>query len=177
MTASPKKSTAPKKPTSVAAWKKNAAEPVELPSGNYMRVRRMSMSTLMATGKMPNSLTAIVKKAVDKGTGVMGVESEMADLIGDEKQLREMAQFLDTLVTMVAVDPPVSPTPETEADRQDDVLYADEIEEEDKSFIFQLVTGGTTDVEQFRAAAEASMASVPGLQNLAVQAVGAPVAD
>lgn len=164
------KKTTAKKPTSAKAWKQASAEPIELPSGNYMRVRRIGMQTLMATGKMPNALMNIVRSAVDKGTGMDGVD--MADVVGDEKQLAEMMKFMDDLCCMVSVDPKVHPIPKNEADRDDETLYADEVDMDDKSFLFQLVTGGTTDLEQFRAATDANVAAVSGLQNVELPAVG-----
>lgn len=167
-------STQEHRPTSVAQWKKSSAEPVELPSGNFIRVRRMSMSTLLATGKLPNSLVNIVKSAVDKGQGMDGVEDKMSEILADDKQLEEMAKFMDDLICMVAVEPRVHFVPKNEDDRRDDLLYADEIDEADKSFVFQLVTGGTSSLEQFREATAASVAAVSGRQDLELPAERAP---
>lgn len=167
-TAVKKTAATPKKPTSVQQWKKGQAEPIELPSGNYMRVRRLGMENLMATGKMPNGLMSTVRKAVERGTGMEGVD--MADVVGDEKQLGEMMGFLDDLTVMVAVEPKVHKAPEDEADRQDDVLYSDEIDMDDKSFLFQLSMGGTTDLESFREGLRANVAAVSGRQDLELPA-------
>lgn len=176
MTASTRK-TAAKKPTTPRAWKQAQSEPIELPSGNYMRVRRMSMSTLISTGKLPNSLLGIVQSAVSKGTGMAGVEDKMADIMGDQKSLDEMARFMDDLLVMVAVEPKVYRVPDEETDRDDDTLYVDEVDQEDKSFIFQVVTGGTTDLEKFREAAEANVATLSGREDLELPAVGAAQAE
>lgn len=37
-----------------------------------------------------------------------------------------------------------------EGERDEDALYADEVDLEDKNFVFQFATGGTADVERFR---------------------------
>jgi hypothetical protein len=128
------------------------------------------MQMLIATGKLPNALHNIVKKAVDKGTGVAGVESEMSEIVGDDKQLAEMMVFMDTLVMQVAIEPEVHPVPENQAERRDDVLYIDEIDQDDKSFIFALVTGGTSTLEQFRRATETNVAAVSGRQDVELPA-------
>lgn len=165
------------KPTSVSEWKKSSATPVELPSGFYMRVRRVTMSTLLATGKLPNALVSIVKSAVDKGTGMAGVEDTMSELMADEKSLADMAKFMDDLVVMVSVEPKVHPVPKNEVDRVDDHLYADEVDEQDKSFLFQLVTGGTKDLEQFRKTTEANVAALSGRTDLELPAERTPEAE
>lgn len=170
MTANTQKRTTARRPTTPQQWKKATTEPVELPSGNYMRVRRMNMSTLLATGKLPNSLVSIVKSAVDKGTGMQGVEDKMGDIVGDEKQLKEMMEFMDDLVVMVSIEPKVEKAPEDEADRREDVLYADEVDQDDKSFLFQVVTGGTTDLEKFREATQANVVALSGRQDVELPA-------
>lgn len=164
-------------PTSAKQWKGKSSAPVELPSGNFIRIRKMSMSALLATGKLPNSLINVIKKAVDRGTGMAGVEDQMNELISDDKQLAEMARFMDTFVCMISVDPKIHPTPAKEKDRQEDLLYADEVDEEDKSFLFQLTTGGTSDLEQFRAATKASVAAVPGREDIQLPAERTAEAD
>lgn len=174
-TPKPKKTAAkkavPPKPTTAQEWKKAAAEPVEMPSGNYMVLRKIGMQTLMATGKMPNNLMKIVRGAVDKGTGMDNVD--MGEIIEDEKQLLEMMSFMDDLICMVSVNPKVHPVPEDEADRLDTMLYTDEVDAEDKSYVFAYVTGGTTSLEQFRETASANVATLSGRQDLELPAVGA----
>lgn len=179
MTATPRKkaSPAPKRPTTPQQWKKATAEPVELPSGNYMRVRRMGMQALIATGKVPNSLLGIVQSAIDKGTGMEGVDAKMEEMINDQAKLKEMADFMDNLVVLVSLEPKVHPSPQDEADRRDDTLYADELDTEDKSFIFALVTGGTSSLEKFREESQANVAALSGRSNVELPAVGVATTD
>ena len=47
-----------------------------------------------------------------------------------------------------------------EAAKDDDLLYVDEVEDEDKMFIFQWTTGGTADIATFRQQASTSLAAV-----------------
>lgn len=165
----PAQKKAAQKPTTVKEWKKAYSEPVELPSGNYMRVRRIGMETLMATGKMPNSLMSMMRSAVAKGTGTEDID--MNSIVEDDKQLKEMVKFMDDLVVMVSVEPKVHASPKDEDVRDDEILYADEVDAEDKSFIFAMVTGGTADLESFRQTTSAGMAALPGREDVELPAV------
>lgn len=157
------------KPTSVAEWKKKNQVPLlELPSGMVMRIRKVGMQTLMSTGIMPNSLLPLAQKAVAKGQGEAPVMSEddMIQMIQDPKAVQDIVVFMDKMVCIVAAEPEIHPLPKDGVERDDDLLYVDEVAEEDKMFIFQVVTGGTTDVEQFRQEAGSTMAAIRGREDL-----------
>lgn len=158
-----------RKPTSAAAWKKTSlAPPVELPSGHFMRLKKVGMQVLMQVGIMPNSLMQVAGKAVGKGTGKPQElsEEDLAAIASDPKKIEEIALFMDRMVIFVAQEPEVQPAPEDDEARQEDVLYIDEIDDEDKEFILQVVTGGTTDLESFREQHRASMDAIRGRQDL-----------
>lgn len=160
------------KPTSVAAWKKTAViPPVELPSGNFMRLRKVGLQTLMKVGIMPNSLMEIATKSVSKGTGYSDVSNDdLAVLASDPKKVAELADFMNKMVVFVAQEPEVLPMPEDGVERDDDLLYIDEVDDEDKAFILQVVMGGTTDLEQFRKEHSASMDAVRGREDVELPA-------
>lgn len=162
------KSNTAKKPSSVAQWKKKAAgDLIELPSGLTLRIRRVGLQTIMATGIMPNSLLTIAKKAVDKGQGFTEpTDAELAGLVTSEKQIEEMLGFFNKLVCFIAAEPEIHPVPEPGVERDDDLVYVDEVDDEDKMFLFQVVTGGTTNLEQFRSEHGSKLDAVRGLQNL-----------
>lgn len=154
-------------PTSVAQWKKNALPPlVTLPSGNAMRVKKMGLQALMRTGKMPNSLMSYAEKAVKKGKKEEVTDADMMEILQDKKKLEEIAKFMDEVVILCAAEPEVHPIPEEGVERNDEILYVDEIDEEDKNFIFQVVTGGTTDVENFREEHSRNVAALRGRENM-----------
>lgn len=170
MTASRKKPPA-KAPTSVAAWKKSSVPPlIEMPSGNWMRVRKIGLQALIKTGVMPNSLMGIAQKAVAEGKKEEVSESDMLALLQDEKKVEEIGRFMDEVVILCAFEPKVHKLPEAGVERDDDKLYVDEIEDEDKMFLFQVVTGGTTDIEAFRQETGATMAAVRRRQDLELPA-------
>lgn len=157
------------KATSVTAWKKSTViPPVELPSGNFIRLKKVGMQTLMRVGIMPNSLMTFATKAVGKGTGQATDMSpeEMAEIAADPKKIEEISTFMDRMVIFVAQEPQVYPAPEGGEPRDEEVLYVDEIDDDDKSFIFQVVVGGTTDLESFRAEHSASLDDIRRSQDL-----------
>lgn len=155
------------RPTSVAAWKKQAASPlVTLPSGNTMRIRKIGLQALIKTGKMPNSLMTYAQKAVQKGKKQEVTEVDMLGILQDEKKVREIAEFMDEVTIICAEEPEVHPLPEEGVDKDADLLYVNEVDEEDKMFLFQVVTGGTTEVETFREEHASNVAAVRGRQDV-----------
>lgn len=140
------------KPSSVAQWKKKGqGDLVDLPSGLTIRLKRVGLQALMATGQMPNSLLAISQKAVSRGMGHQGPsETDIAKLTEDPKQLVEMMNFFDRMVCFVAAEPEIHLVPKEGVDRDESLVYIDEVGEEDKMYIFSVVTGGTTSLEEFR---------------------------
>jgi hypothetical protein len=144
-----------------------------MPSGNWMSFRKVGMQTLMATGMMPNSLMAIAQKSVAKGKGEPAglSDDDLAILLQDEKKILEISSFMDKIMIFLAVEPKVHEIPLDDAGnaididaRDPELLYVDEVGEEDKQFLFNVVAGGTKDVESFRREHSASMATVRGLQ-------------
>lgn len=144
--------TLPEATTTTAQWKKKAAgDLIELPSGNVIRMRRVGLQTIMATGMMPNSLLSITQKAVNKGTGHEGPsEADIQAMATDPAQFAEMMKFFDSMVCFVTAEPQIHPLPAAGVERSAELLYIDEVDDDDKMFIFQVVTGGTTSIEQFR---------------------------
>jgi DNA helicase TIP49 (TBP-interacting protein) len=170
MTATPRKSS-PAKPTSVAAWKKSSTPPlVEMPSGNWMRVKKIGMQALIKTGVMPNSLLRIAEKAVNQGKKEGLDDSDLVDLLADQGKVAEIGRFMDEVTMLCAYEPTIHPLPPEGVEKDDNLLYVDEVEDEDKMFIFQVVTGGTTDLEAFREQASSTMASLRGREDVELPA-------
>jgi hypothetical protein len=163
------------KPTDASTWKKTTQAPLlTLPSGNVMRVQKIGLQALMKTGKMPNSLMAYADRAVKKGKKQEVTDEDMVKVLQDEDQLREISNFMDTVTIICAQEPKVYPVPEEGVERDDDLLYVDDIDEDDKSFLFQAVMGGTTDVETFRAERAGNVAAVRRRQNMGGKAKQSP---
>lgn len=170
MTANPKKSGNPAtraKATSVSAWKKGTElKPTLLPSGKYLTFKRVGMDVFLTMGMMPNSLMGYAQNAVEKGRGREMTGEEIGDLISNADKVSELVTFIDKAICFVSVEPKIHPIPldadgEVDEDRRsDEILYVDEVELEDKMFIWQLVAGGTTSVETFRSESAAVLDSV-----------------
>jgi hypothetical protein len=151
------KKESPAKPTPVAEWKQQAqGKPLEVPSGKTALVRNPGMEVFLRRGLIPNSLMPIVRKAMS------GKEPELNLEDITEDQLQDMVSLFDAITVYCVVEPKVLPVPADNEERREDVLYVDEVDFEDKQFIFQWVVGGTRDVEKFRAEQKVSLESLRG---------------
>jgi hypothetical protein len=162
--------------SSVADFKKKAKAPdlQELPSGLVAMVRNRGFQAFIRMGIVPNSLIGVVEEALNKGQ-----PPDMEQLKNDQGQLPldtvdEMYQLMDAVCVDCFVEPRVYPVPVPDEngstpDRDEDLVYVDELDDEDKMFIFQWVSGGTRDVEQFRRELADDLALVSGGEALGSQ--------
>lgn len=165
--------------TTAGEWKASAldASPLEVPSGNVCLAKNPGMRSFMKSGIIPNPLMAPLQKALDRGSGLQ--DKELKALMQDSPEhIEAMAQLVDNVVVEVVVQPRVwaVPTmeeisfnlknyPEDELDesgRLKNRLYVDEVDFQDKAFIFQWSVGGTRDLETFRAEYRASLGDLSG---------------
>lgn len=149
--------------TSAKEWKKSPRQGIELevPSGNVALVRRVGMQAFLRKGMIPNSLRELAFRAIRSGTVPEMTVAEM-----NEVQIQELLEMIDGVVVYSVVEPAVAPVPADEDDRDDDILYVDEIDLDDKMFVFQFACGGTTDLGSFRAQSPGSLDGLPGGQNV-----------
>lgn len=159
------KKKAGKEVSTAAAWKQSSqGVDLEVPSGNVCKARPVGMQVFLERGMIPNSLMPIVRQAL-KGEEP---EIKMDDI--NEEQITEMMALFDAVTVYCVVEPKVHRVPRyTDKDaeegrcQQDQVgtsvpieerdggkLFVDEVDFEDKQFIFQWVVGGTRDLERFR---------------------------
>lgn len=144
--------------------KKREGRLLPLPSGLVVKAVRVDLQTFILQGSVPNPLMEIVSEALEKGQkadipSMVGLDEGKIDL----EQVNEMLEVVDSVLVESVVAPKVFPIPEDD-DRDDELLYVDEFEPEDKMFIFQWAVGGTDDVAQFREEARADMASLAQVQ-------------
>jgi len=167
----------------------------ELPSGLVVKVRNPGgLTAFIANGSIPNSLLTIVKSTMDTNMSKDDMVSQARELTSDLDSIGEMMQLMNIIAAQVIVEPQVRLTP-TQEDvdrhnllspssqvstpeelRQDDVVYTDEIDDLDKQFLFQWITGGTRDLERFREQHERSLAAVSaeqGSESAALENAGA----
>lgn len=160
-----------------------------LPSGLVVRARRVELQTFLLKGSVPNPLMEIMSQALEKGqkadvAQIMGVEDGKMNL----DAINDMYEMVNAVTIQSIVEPKVHPVPlddegkavdedHPQADefRDDDLLYVDEVPDEDKMFLFHWLTGGTTDLESFRQEARASLDAVaegPRRKNTTKRAAG-----
>lgn len=146
--------------TPVSAWKKKP-EPITLPSGNRILVKRSSLRAFLVKGVIPNSLMSIVEESISSGSN-KATDEEMKKILGDPTKLGELMELMDGITVDCALEPQVHRAPENEADRRDDLLYVDELDEQDKIAIFNFATGTPGELEPFREEPPAGVGPVQG---------------
>lgn len=130
---------------------------LRLPSGKLCRARRVDLNSFLAQGMVPNALMPMMK-------GAMNGDSSKVDKLTlddiDMKTLGEMMQMIDHCVCEAVRIPRVHPVPSGAEERDDALLYVDEIQEEDKQFIFSWAVGGTADIAKFRDGSQKILANL-----------------
>ena len=186
-------------PTTAREWKgKKSQQGTELllPSENVALVRQMSPQAFLSSGMIPDPLTAMITKAINSKRGLP--PSAINDLSDDPKKLVEALLMVDRVVCHVVVQPTVEMPPVCvtcgeyanadqheqpshpeyhkyqEGDRDPDVLYADELDMEDKMFIFQWCLGGVRDLETFRQQLSSGVAASPERKDVRSKAKRTP---
>ncbi len=149
------------KPTPASQWKKaSAGTPLQVPSGNTALVRSSGMQIFLTKGLIPNSLLPIVRQAMSGKQ----VDLKAEDITED--QLADMVMLFDAIVVHCVIEPTVLPVPAEGEERDPEALYVDDVDFDDKMFIFQWVVGGTRDLEQFRKEQAAGVDAVRGSATL-----------
>jgi hypothetical protein len=129
-------------------WKKsNVGQELNLPSGNVALVKNPGIQHFIKEGMIPNALLPIVQNALGAG-GITGEKAK--EMTQDLSVIAEIMQTMDAITVACVVDPPILSKPATEAERDPELLYVDEVDDADKTFIFQFALGGTKDLEKFR---------------------------
>lgn len=152
---------------------------LDLPSGLSIKVRSVDLVSLVVSGKIPNALLATVQGHLD-GVDPETTEQEatkMAEKMSPE-ELAEVFSVMDTLVVAMAMEPKIHPAPSDEASRSDELVYVDELEGEDKLFMFNWSQQAMERVKRFPGGPEASMAPLEesgSSEHAALQDTGIPV--
>lgn len=160
----------PTEVTTASAWRKQTTEgtPLVVPSGNTCLVRPSSgLDMFVRNGSIPNSLMPIVQEAINKGRPP---KTEDLSIENNPNLLADILELTDTACIFMVMEPIVKPVPRDDEGEviphsrreKGDYLYVDDIDFEDKMFIFNWAVGGTSDLEKFREELGAGMEPVPG---------------
>ncbi|PYS90475.1 MAG: hypothetical protein DMF62_04750 [Acidobacteria bacterium] len=151
-------------PTSASQWRRasSGGTPIRVPSGNVALLKRPGLQAFLAQGMVPNSLMGYVTAALKSGT-----KPKTEDLDLSPEMMRDMMTLVDAVVCQACVEPRVAPVPTdakgqqlTPEYREQSILYVDEVDIEDKMFIFNYSVGGTADVDSFREESATAMDNV-----------------
>jgi hypothetical protein len=168
-------------PTSASEWKaKLTGRKLKLPSGFTALVRNPGMGVFVEEGLIPNRLMNIVLEAVDENKPPS--QRVLKDMATSPEHIADSMKLANNVLLRCVIMPRVSAVPTfTEADvvkgacdaadvgepipighpsRDDEKLYVDEVDLDDKMFIFQWVVGGTHDLTSFREQQSAAVADI-----------------
>lgn len=148
--------------TPVNEWRGRKGTPLELPSGNTALVRNPGIQHFLKTGQIPNSLRSMIQKAMNSGDKA---PEKLQTIFENEEEMAELFDLFDKVILQVVIEPKVLPVPVDEDgmelhmnDRDLEAgIYVDEVNLEDKAFIFQYAVGGTKDLERFREGQKTTM--------------------
>jgi len=141
----------------IKKWKKqgkSTTQELEVPSGNICLVDRQMLDSMLSAGKIPSMLVGLVQKAIESNE-----EFDVMTYNWSDEELTGVFQLIDSTIVSHVKEPQVQPVPEDEKDRDPDLLYVDEVDFDDKAFIFQFVIGGTASLAKFRSESPRTVAS------------------
>jgi len=160
--------------TSAQEWKKPKSMPLDLPSGNTALVKNPGMRAFLEADLLPNSLMPLVTEALERGKPPS--REALQGKVQDLDMVQQMLQSIDDITIYCVVEPPVRSDRWTTHDevpkgyqigekipdtlRDEDLLYIDEVDDQDKMYIFNWAVGGTRDLERFREEYEESLAAI-----------------
>lgn len=155
----------------IGDFKQRMGGTIELPSGFMIRWRNPGgLRAFLTNGSIPNSLMNIVESALKSGKGVdEGMTKDvMKQLQDNPDMLSDLMKMYDTVALKSFIEPKLYPVPDEamveawnaahpddpvddpEDLRYEDRLYVDEIPDDDKAYLFQIISGGVKDLETFR---------------------------
>ncbi len=125
------------KALTLSDWRACRLHDLTLPSGLAVKVRDVSMTDLLFTGKLPESMLDIAQTAADQG-------KQDIDLKSLVKNGHDFDILVRELVLLCVVEPPM-------AEKADDEhLGIDELNGNDKMFIFNWVNREVDQLRPFR---------------------------
>jgi hypothetical protein len=150
---------APESPTSASSWKAKTigGTLVTVPSGNTARIRIPGMEVFLTEGIIPNGLMPIVQEWMSKGLAPN--DDTLKDLIKDNERISQVIELANAITIYCCLDPVVVAIPKDDqgdiipvgdSRRDADTLYIDEVDFQDRMFIFNVAVGGTSNLERFR---------------------------
>lgn len=155
------------------------ASDVRCPSGQLALVKRPGVQGLIEAGVLHDvdSLTGLVdQKHLKRVKGGAQPEINAQSLMKDPEQLERVVSVVDKVLVYVVVKPKLHLTYEENehgtrkpievGDRKKGLVYTDQVELDDKMFIFNYAVGGTRSLERFRKLSADAVAGVDSEQDV-----------
>lgn len=157
-------------PSSKYGFNKQKSADLALPSGGLVRVRRPDPQKMLAMGLLDgfDSLTGMVSQNIQEIEGKQTINPDaLKGLSENMEDLNKGLAMMDVVLEYVVLEPKVlrpvrrneagrpilvngKEVPLDDEDRDEEQLYTDDVDLEDKSFILQYAVGGVKDFETFR---------------------------
>lgn len=131
------------------------------------------MLQFLESGLLPDPLAQLIRKQISDRSGKVTDAELMKSLVAgkDFELIKEMMRATDRVVAFCVYEPQIVwherevPGHESagvvayedipDEERDPEIVYTDEMEMDDKMFIFQRAVGGSTDLSRFRSATSA----------------------
>lgn len=172
--------------TEASAWKGKAdatGTKLALPSGNVCLAVNKGLMPFIEQGAIPNALMPLVLDAISSGKGMN--KKAMDTALSTPEALADVMRMADHIVVASVLQPVILavPTWTSEDAAKEDCpesavgqqapskkdpshLYIDEVDMNDKMFVFQWVVGGTRDLERFREQSAAALEDLAAEQDV-----------
>lgn len=146
-------------PTPVSGWKKSSEGIlVRVPSGNTALIRTPGIEVFLTQGVIPNALMPLITDSMKRGAAPK--DDDLAAMMGNPEMVAQIVEMANAVCVYCCLDPKVEPVPEEGVGRDPELLYVDEVDFNDKMYIFSVAVGGTSDLEKFREEQAAVMGSL-----------------
>lgn len=143
----PLKQSVQAKRKTLAEWRANRIHERTLPSGLVVQLRDVSMTDLMFTGRLPDSIVNLAKESAENGGGNFDLEMI-------SKNTADFNTMLNTLAELCLVEPKIGVAADDEH-----ILIA-ELPADDKMDIFSFVNRGAEQLRPFREGQDEPVESV-----------------
>jgi hypothetical protein len=125
------------KRVTLAEWRANRLHELDLPSGLHVKVRDVTMTDLMMTGRLPDGIIDMAKTVSENG-------AQDVDLNLIAKNSGDFNQMLGLLVEICLVEPAIGPTAD------DEHILLSEIPADDRMAIFRFINREAEQLSPFR---------------------------
>lgn len=155
--------TPPSEVSPLSDWKKKSEGGLlSFPSGLVGRAKNPGMQVFVKNGMIPNVLLPIVQQSLNPAAAKKALEN----ISINEEVLQDMMRLMDDVFIFCMIEPRVHSNLDgagdilTSDERDPNLIYVDDVDEDDKQFFFQWAVGGTADYEEFRKNAKQSLESI-----------------